>query len=86
MKLKLLASIFFLILAMPLAACVAHHPLCYPEPHTGNVLAATFTPDAKRLISLDEEGRLVEWNYRLERILRSTKLGDDGILQIRVLR
>ena len=43
------------------------------EPHHNNVLAAKFTKDGARTISVDDSGVLIEWDFINKQIIRRIK-------------
>ncbi|NVN99064.1 MAG: WD40 repeat domain-containing protein [Geobacteraceae bacterium] len=65
--------LLLLILQLILAPVAAQaKPLRYApvEPHHDNVVAARFTADNGRIVSVDDSGVLIEWDFINKRILR----------------
>jgi len=65
-------SLFLLSLLLFVPVVTHAKPFRYApiEPHYDNVVAARFTPDGKRTVSLDDSGVLIEWDFINKRILR----------------
>ncbi len=65
------------ILSLPYSAKAAESPYTYLEPPAHNVVAARFTQDSKRVISLDYKGVLIEWDFLNDRILQRRELAQE---------
>ncbi len=79
----MLSVAFFILLDSPIALAASTPKLL--EPHHDHVTAARFTADGARTVSLDNSGRVVEWDFKKQRIVASEKLrelrgGKMGIL------
>ncbi len=73
-----ISGIFIVILLMlPLASLAADRGYTYLEPPDHNVVAARFTQDSARIISLDYKGVLIEWDFRQDRIIQRHELGKE---------
>ncbi len=75
MKLSISGIFLFFLLVIPFASLAADTGYTYLEPPDRSVVAARFTPDSTRIISLDYKGVLIEWDFRQDRIIQRHELG-----------
>lgn len=73
MNLSISGLLLSILLLLPLTLHAEDLRYTVPEPHRHNVFVSRFTPDGTRIVSVDDDGVLIEWDFINKRILRRVK-------------
>lgn len=72
------SRLFFLVLIVTLPyTAIAAESYTYLEPPGHDVVAASFTQDSKRIISIDYKGVLLEWDFLNDRIVQRREMAKE---------